>query len=981
MARRFPPSTPTTHARTPIRHVRLHLELLEDRSLLAAVAPELLVRFNDGTMQSVPLPPGVNVETAAAAWRAHSHVKGAELNQRITTTIIPSDVRFAQQWGMHNTGQAAGRNDADIDAPEAWDVGNFRGNTSKVVAVLDTGIDYTHPDLYKNVWVNQREIPASRRANLTDTDGDGKITFWDLNEPINIGPNKITDLNGNGRIDAGDILRPLAQGGWADGVDQDGSYGDDLIGYNFVTNTNNPFDDNSHGTHVSGTIGAMGNNTLGVSGVNWKTQLAAVKFLDAEGEGSLEGAILALNYAVAKGIPISNNSWGGGEYSRALYDAISAARSAGHVFVVAAGNVGVNNDQTPSYPSSYGLSNVVSVAATTRIDGLATFSNYGASTVDLGAPGEDILSTVPGNGYDVFSGTSMATPYVTGAVAYLWSKSPTSTPARVIAQILNNTDPLPALAGTTVSGGRLSLYKAMWHDRATPPADKQGPRIVALDTDHVQTPGSVRLTFNEPIDVGSFSFGDFLLRDPSGNAIDVWNVSAVPGSGEVQVDVTFAPQTAPGNYTLEVGPDVRDVAGNAMDQNLNGVNGEEGAAPYGDVYAGSFEVVAPPMDTTGAQVVKVEPIGTHSVSGLHVTFSEEMDPASFTVDDVAVFGPAGWITVTSVVPVNAGHTEFVVTFAELTTPGDYTYTNSAGILDAAGNPMDQNQNGVNGDSWDMYYKSFRVTAAPRQEFLNKSSQPIRDLQTTTSTIVITQAVTIADLNVRFNITHGYDGDLIISLRAPNGRVVTLVNRRGGSGNNFTNTLMDDAASKGIAAGSAPFAGSFRPESPLAAFNGLNAKGTWRLTVSDQARRETGSLNSWSLSIQTAGMKSGTEGRPGSAIENRPGGAVKKSSVEVSVPGATVVAATVVETREVATVPAAVATPAMVPVVTWLAEEPRQTRVDEETEPAREEVEVRVALEEPVRPAEVEPSVALSVAEEEQPERDEAFAEEWVEGIE
>src|SRR5262249_52570843 len=189
------------------------------------------------------------------------------------------------------------------------------------VGLSDTGIDYPHPALDPNIWTNQKETPASRRANLLDVNQDGVITFRDLNDPRNRGPGKVQDLNGNGYIDANDLLAPMVkdaqgrdtgQGGWADGVDQGGNgYIDDIVGWNTNANNNRPFDDHSHGTHLAGLIGAVGNNGLGVSGIAWDVQLMPVKFLNGSGSGSVTQFIAALNYAVANGAKISNNSWSG----------------------------------------------------------------------------------------------------------------------------------------------------------------------------------------------------------------------------------------------------------------------------------------------------------------------------------------------------------------------------------------------------------------------------------------------------------------------------------------------------------------------------------------------------------------------------------------------------------------------------------------------------------------------------------------------
>jgi subtilisin family serine protease/subtilisin-like proprotein convertase family protein len=839
-------------------HALLRLELLEDRSLLDA-GTQLLITLATGQLQTVPVPAGADVSQALAAWRARPGVRSAEVNQTLTISRLPDDSRFPDQWGLRNTGQAGGKPRADIDAVPAWD--SFTGGTNKVVAVIDTGIDYTHPDLYRNIWINQQEIPLSRLRNLTDVDGDGLITFWDLNNPVNIGPGKITDLNGDGYIDAGDILQPMqrdgngsdtGQGGWAyPGNTQDGdtAHPNDFVGWNFVNNTNDPFDDNGHGTHVAGSIGAVGNNENGVSGVNWKTQLAALKFLGPTGSGSLDGAVAALRYAVAHGIPVSNNSWGGATYSQALYDAISDAAAAGHIFVAAAGNAGTNNDRAPNYPASYGLPNIISVAATTRTDTLASFSNFGLTSVDLGAPGQQILSTVPGGRYAAYSGTSAAAPLVAGAAAFIWAQNPSLSYSDVISIIFRTVKPLPTLKGKVATGGRLDLARAL--EAAVPPTpDTDGAYVVSATAVGHYTVSGLRVSFSEAMNPGTFTADDVSLTDPDGTAIPVTGIQFVPGSGNTQFDLSFDPQTTPGQYAVTIGPDVRDAAGNKMDQNRNGINGEAE-----DVYAGTFQVprrpLGPPLTRPGPRIVAVAPDGSSSVSGLRVTFNTVMDAASFTPDDVTVTDPnRANVAVTGVrlVPGSAG-TQFDVLFAAQTVPGTYAYRIGPDVRDDSGNRMDQDGNGINGEDTDVYRSTFAVTSAARIDFTNGVRQAIQPFKTTASTIYVGQNLTIADVNVKLNITHPYDGQLVVSVRAPNGKITTLISYRGGAGRNFTGTTLDDEAGTGIAAGSAPFSGSFRPEAPLSGYAGLNATGYWTLFVYGGTRGNVGTLDSWTLSIQ------------------------------------------------------------------------------------------------------------------------------------
>jgi serine protease len=314
-------------------------------------------------------------------------------------------------------------------------------------------------------------------------DRDGLITFRDLNNPINIGPGKITDLNGTGFIDAGDVLKPMVKdnlgndtgaGGWANGVSEDkDKYVDDLVGWNFVNNTNDPFDDYGHGTHVAGTLGAMGNNGVGVAGVAWQAQLVPVKFLNSSGAGAISWAIAGIEWAVSKGIKISNNSWNDSSYTQILYDAVRNARAKGHIFVAAAGNQNRDADLNPAYPAGFNLDNVVSVAATDRSDKRASFSNYGKTSVDIAAPGVDVLSTNPNKNYGNRSGTSMSTPQVAGVMAMVWALRPEWTYQQVINWVLSTADRVPALAGK-VASGRLNAAAAV----KVPPRNGPQPPLV-----------------------------------------------------------------------------------------------------------------------------------------------------------------------------------------------------------------------------------------------------------------------------------------------------------------------------------------------------------------------------------------------------------------------------------------------------------------------------------------------------------------------
>ena len=299
---------------------------------------------NIEALQLVKLPRGLSVKAALAHYRTRPDVLYAEPNFRVHVLRTPNDSSLGTLWGLHNTGQDDGASDADIDAPAAWELS--RGSRGVVVAVIDTGIDYTHPDLAANMWRNT------------------------------------VDCNSNG-------------------VDDDGNgYIDDRYGVDTVNADGDPMDDHQHGTHVAGIIGAVGNNSIGMVGVNWRVRMMACKFLDANGFGSIADAIACLQYVQTmqeRGVNIiaTNNSWGGEGFSKALRNAIAAHRQRGLLFIAAAGNAASDNDFYAHYPSSYDLPNVIAVSATDRADDLAFFANFGRHTVHLGAPGHEIRALSP----------------------------------------------------------------------------------------------------------------------------------------------------------------------------------------------------------------------------------------------------------------------------------------------------------------------------------------------------------------------------------------------------------------------------------------------------------------------------------------------------------------------------------------------------------------------------------------------------------
>jgi thermitase len=334
-------------------------------------------------------------------------VQYVEPNFVLHASRLPNDRLFGEQWGLRNVGQYGGTAGADVGATEAWDVTTGANVT---VAIVDTGIDQAHADLAPNLWTN----PADP-ANGVDDDHNGFV--------------------------------------------------DDVHGADFVDEDSNPDDDAGHGTHVAGIIGAKGNNGTGVAGLDWDVKLMGLKFLDANGEGNTADAANAIDYAVSHGARVINASWGGPAFSLALYQAVRRAGDRGVAFVAASGNDGRNSDVKPDFPAAFDLPNVISVAATDANDQLVDFSNYGPVSVDLAAPGDDIESTVPrrvdSSGYASFSGTSMATPFVTGAMALYLSRFPQATADQARSAILQTVDKLPSLAGKVATGGRLDVARAL----------------------------------------------------------------------------------------------------------------------------------------------------------------------------------------------------------------------------------------------------------------------------------------------------------------------------------------------------------------------------------------------------------------------------------------------------------------------------------------------------------------------------------------
>lgn len=444
-----------------------------------------------------------NIETLIKRLEARDDVQFVSPNYMLHADTTPNDTNFGMLWGLQNTGQTVsvpGKPGADISATKAWDI--TTGSRSTVVTVIDTGINYNHPDLAANIW--------SAPRSFTVTIGGTTMT-----------------------VPAGSH------------------------GFNSITNTFDPMDDHDHGTHCSGTIGGVGNNGVGVAGVNWTASIMGCKFLDSTGNGSTANAINCIEFAIqAKqqlgadaNVRVLSNSWSGGGADQALLDEINKANTANMLFVAAAGNSNSNNDVVPSYPSSYTAANILAVAATDNQDARASFSSYGATSVDLGAPGVNVLSTVR-SGYAYFSGTSMATPHVAGAAALVLSVNPNLTTAQLKTILMNNVDPIASMAGVTVTGGRLNVFKAVQAAGSSPNPDFT---LGATPSSRSITQGS-STTFTVDV-TGQNGYSGTVALSVGGlpaGATPSFSPSSVAGSGSSTLTITTTNAVPVGNYLLTI---------------------------------------------------------------------------------------------------------------------------------------------------------------------------------------------------------------------------------------------------------------------------------------------------------------------------------------------------------------------------------------------------------------------------------------------
>lgn len=752
----------------------------------------------------------------------------------------PNDARYGEQWPHQNNGQDVGGSGpgvggADIKSEQAWDIST--GSKQVVIAVLDTGSDLSHPDLRPNLWVNPGEIAG----NGIDDDQNGfvdDIHGWDF-----------AGNDGNGAGDA-NPQDPVTQG---------------------------------HGTAVAGVIGAVGNNGLGVAGVNWNVTILTMKIFPDNGLSPQFAQLGAYEYCIlmkGRGVNIiaSNNSFGSlqpnqDQFNTADQIAIQDFVDAGMLYVAAAGN-DTNDNDSPirAYPASYDIDGLISVAATDNTDDIAGFSNYGLTSVDLGAPGARVLTTATGGGYEFIDGTSFASPYTAGVIGLMASVNRFATPQQLQTTLMATVDPTPAMTGRTVSGGRLNAFNAVRASRVEGLfVTSISPGTQAANVDRID------VTFSETIDPAFFNASKVRLQ--RANGVPVFNGT------ETDYDLGGATITLNGNQLTIVFPTMlpRDLfrltlkADGIRDSDGNFLNGD-GTIGNDEVY--DFNVVSfrgpfePNDSLSTASPLVLSSAGTAEVidafigDGLYPT--QDVD-----IFRVFVSGPS-LITLT----INA---RSLTTFSSL--------DSFLRFFDAAGQELAHNDNfegldsklqvfvptagqyyigisafpntsyqpgaggtGVEGGSTGSYNLLVNVQTSSNETIIRTGGGTPIAIPTQgdiISTINVTDGRSVANLTVKINLLHTFVSDLKITLTGPSGAVVTLFDRRGGGGANLTDTVFSDGAAAAIGAGVAPFTGTFRPEQAFDPFRNVTGAGLWTLRISDVKPLDGGTLQNWSIEFTLA----------------------------------------------------------------------------------------------------------------------------------
>lgn len=556
--------------------------------------------------------------TPAAALQALHSLPGSQLVEPdllYYADALPNDPQFNTMWGLRNTGQSGGVAGIDINAPSAWDL--TTGNGTQIVGIIDSGVDYTHPDLAANIFVNPGEIAG----NGMDDDANG--------------------------------------------------YVDDVNGYNFLQSNNDPMDVRGHGTHVAGTVGAVGNNGVGVSGVSWNVKILPLKVggaTSADNSINLTAAVQALNYVAlmkSRGfdIRVTNNSWGGPGVSGALQSAIGSNQVANIMFVCAAGNDGLNIDTGDGarYPAAYAAPNIISVANITRTGAISSSSNFGSIGVDLGAPGTTIRSTTPGNTYSDFTGTSMASPHVAGAAALLFSTKPNASYQDVKNAILTSATPTPSMQGVTVSGGRLNLRGAL--------------DLLAILPESPATP-----TLDSGSDTGVLA-NDGITND---------NTPTFRGFGQAGATITLVVDDQPSGQVIAAGDGSWSIT--PATPLLDGLHNIAATATNPNGVSGASNPLFVKVDTVRPSAGNGGFVWASAPHAVTFLLSEDVQQslglADLTVVDTATGQPLAGASLAYDVPSNTARVTFPGLSGGLVGAGNFRLTvQAAGVADPAGNVL------------------------------------------------------------------------------------------------------------------------------------------------------------------------------------------------------------------------------------------------------------------------------------------------------
>ncbi len=759
----------------------------------------------------------------------------------------PNDARFGEQWAHVNNGQdipgsGPGVTGADIKSLQAWDIST--GSRQIVVAVMDTGSDLNHPDLRDNLWKNPGEIAG----NNVDDDGNGfvdDVYGWDF----------AGGQNGAGDDDPQD---PITQG---------------------------------HGTAVAGVIGATGNNAIGVAGVNWQSSIMTLKIFPDEGLSPQMAQLGAWEYMEMMkdrgvNIVVGNGSFGslqpdqGDDFDAASEIAIRNVTNAGMLFIASAGNDANDNDGTTrAYPSSYNVHGLVSVAATDNKDQLAGFSNFGHTTVHLGAPGVRTLTLETGGGYQFIDGTSFSSPYTAAVIALMASTNRFATPEQLLNGLLGSVDAIPALESTTITGGRLNAFNALRSVRV----DGMFVSNISPGT-QVSRVDAITVEFSKDINPAFFDVSKIQLRRSNGSgnfntgvdaavAIDPSRVSIV---GRV-LTIGFASELPRDTYRLTLKFDgFRDDQGRFLNGDAIVGNDEvydfkvvsfqgplepnnnipdatpvifssAGTASFTDLFLGDGAVVAQDVDMFRLSVsrpslitvkLSARNLGVYSgldaylrafdSAGRQLAFNDNFDGLDPTLQ-FFVPGAGQYFIGVSAFP-NTNYLPTAVTLTGKPSGSSGTYNIDFTAQSSNDEVITRNGTGV-------------PTPIPGQGEI-------------VSTINVTDGRTITDLTIKINLSHSFVSDLRITLTGPNNQTVVLFNRRGGGGSNLTDTVFSDSGSSSIAGATAPFTGTFRPEQDLGTLKNIGGAGLWTLRITDVKPLDAGTLNSWSITFNTTNDISG-----------------------------------------------------------------------------------------------------------------------------